>query len=498
MRPLKHCTILAAPIFLLAGQTLAETPLDGIQDLSFGGNGLASISFNLAAGHTDDAQDVVVSPSGSIYMAATVGISVQVRRGGGSAWPGLLADGRLDNTFSSDGLSSPSPAALNEFHAEARGLAVRADGKPIVAGFRYSTNLEGKILVCRFNVAGNLDSTFDSDGCAEPTLALIDNGGEFAKAVVAMPQDRILVAGHVAVNPLNTNHSDGLLLMLNSDGSIANGFGTQGHVLVRPPVATMTFVQDVEVLPDGRLLAFGRSDVSSFVARFDANGLIDTSYGVDGYALFDFGDLHMLSNPEELLADGAVDAEGRAYWCGNVRSDFNIALSVLALARLTPAGMLDPAYSGDGRFLAPFIDVLQNSNVAACKIDTQGRLVVAANPGTDAPLNGDFGALRLGTDGLPDLSFNSIGQTRVSIDLGGNGVGHDEISGMALMGDSVFLAGTSHPVNGFSQNEKLIMVRLATDRTFADGFGLIRWAHETQESFRVRRACCSIGRASGK
>ncbi|MBK8287118.1 MAG: hypothetical protein IPK97_20890 [Ahniella sp.] len=115
-------------------------------------------------------------------------------------------------------------------------------------------------------------------------------------------------------------------------------------------MATMTFVQDVEVLPDGRLMAFGWSDVSSFVARFDANGLIDTSYGVDGYALFDFGDLHMLSNPQELLADGAVDAEGRAYWCGNVRSDFNIALSVLALARLTPAGMLDPAYSGDGRF----------------------------------------------------------------------------------------------------------------------------------------------------
>ncbi|MBK8287117.1 MAG: delta-60 repeat domain-containing protein [Ahniella sp.] len=39
-------------------------------------------------------------------------------------------------------------------------MAVRADGKPIVAGSRYSTNAEGKILVCRFNVAGNLDSTF--------------------------------------------------------------------------------------------------------------------------------------------------------------------------------------------------------------------------------------------------------------------------------------------------------------------------------------------------
>ncbi|MBK8286476.1 MAG: hypothetical protein IPK97_17300 [Ahniella sp.] len=66
---------------------------------------------------------------------------------------------------------------------EARGLAVRADGKPIVAGFRYSTNVEKTRSSCaRFNVAGNLVSTFDSDGCAEPTLALIENGGEIRQS----------------------------------------------------------------------------------------------------------------------------------------------------------------------------------------------------------------------------------------------------------------------------------------------------------------------------
>ncbi|MBK8286475.1 MAG: hypothetical protein IPK97_17295 [Ahniella sp.] len=225
-----------------------------------------------------------------------------------------------------------------------------------------------------------------------------------------MPQDRILVAGHVAVNPLNTNPPDGLLLMLNADGTIATGFGTQGHVLVRPPVATMTFVQDeVEVLPDGRLMALVGAMFSSFVARFDANGKIDTGYGVDGYALFDFGDLHMLLEPARIIGRRCGRRRGRAYWCGNVRSGFIIALGA-------GAGATHASQVSIQRTVVMADSWLRSSTYFA--EHERGRVqnrhakvvwwVTAANPGTDAPAQWRFrrSAVRHGRPLRPGLQLD--------------------------------------------------------------------------------------------
>ena len=257
--------------------------------------------------------------------------------------------------------------------------------------------------------------------------------------------------------------------MLEANGSVAQGFGTSGYVLLRPPGIVRSSIIDLVQLPDGRFIAFGSSPQGMFAARLNSSGLLDTTFGAGGFAQISFADLHNLPLPLDRARAGAVDAQGRIYLCGHIQYNNLTDNTVMAFARLTPGGALDTSFSADGRVLRPFIDVLPSSTVAGCEVDGQNRLIAAVQTGV--PLNGDFGALRLLPDGSEDLRFNAIGQTRVPINIGGGDVGHDSVAGLALMGENVIVAGTSYPINGNSSSgETLTMIRLSSDRPFGDGF----------------------------
>ncbi|MBK8067174.1 MAG: hypothetical protein IPK27_05990 [Rhodanobacteraceae bacterium] len=466
-------TLSAIGLSILPGvAALAAPPLEGILDPGFGTGGVSITSFDQTPDFADTAKGIAVSPSGRIYLAASIGALVQGVNRVRFGLARFMADGQLDTAFSSDGLASPVSAALASQNQWASGVLVRADGKPIVYGIRYpGGGARPKVLVCRYAVAGNLDPGFDGDGCVEPTLALIDNGEENAQTAIGLPDNRILIGGRVGVNPGNPDHLDALVLMLNEDGSVAGGFGTSGYTLLQPPGSTFAYVSRLVRLGDGRFIAIGTGDVGMFAARLSSTGQIDPTFGVNGYAIVSFADLHNLQLTHDWAESGAVDSQGRIHLCGRITYGNNSNQSVMAFARLTPGGMLDPSFSTDGRIVQPFIDVFPTSNVADCAVDGQDRLVAAVQTGTAVPLNGDFGVLRLLPDGNFDPRFNVIGQTRAALDLGGNGVGHERVQAMTLMDGRVIVAGTVFPTNGGSASgEQMGLLRFGSDRPFADGF----------------------------
>lgn len=457
---------------LVPGGLLANPP-DGILDPGFGTDAVASASFNLSANLVDRTYGMAVASSGRIYLAATVGMPVQGEHVERLGLIRFTASGQLDNAFSGDGLSAPSLAAFGTQNLTAFGALVRADGKPLVYGVRHNLQARPKIVICRFAVAGNLDPSYDGDGCAEPTLALLDNGEEAALTALSLPDERVLMGGLASTSPANPNARDALALMLKDDGSVDTSFGTSGYVLLRPPgTQTRAQLMDLQRLPDGRFIVVGVSDAGLFVSRLSATGQLDMQFGVNGYAKPGFADLHSLPQPRDWVRASAVDSQGRIYVCGYVTYENSIYKSVMAFARLTPNGTLDSSFSGDGRVLRPFIDVYPVSLVTDCALDGQGRLTVAVQTGTHTPLSNDFGALRLLPNGSEDPSFGAIGQTRIPIDLGGNGIGQDDLAAMALVGDQILLAGTSYPdnSNGTATGEVHTIVRLGSDRHFASGF----------------------------
>jgi uncharacterized delta-60 repeat protein len=136
---------------------------------------------------------------------------------------------------------------------------------------------------------------------------------------------------------------------------------------------------------------------SAAVAR---PGDLDPTFSRDGYVRVGFGDEFAAAEAIALDSQGRIvvaGTTGPATEPGEVRSPS------LAVARLTPEGVLDRTFAGDGR--ASF-DVGAALTVGDIALDGAGRIVVGGSSG------GDLIAVRLLADGSPDASFSSDGVAR--------------------------------------------------------------------------------------
>jgi len=462
---------------LAPASSRADVPLEGQHDLSFGSEGVASVSVNLVDPPHQQSAGVARTSNGLLYLASTVNLLANGQQRRRVALARFDARGHLDSGFGGgDGLVFPATAADVGFDLRAHGIVARADGKLLVNATRYDQYdpfSEPKLSICRYNVAGNLDSGFAGDGCANQEIGVTENAAEQAAVIRPAADDAVLLAGFLQDNANQPDSYSGFVYKLRADGSTDPGYGAgAGFVLVKPPGLDKAFISDLRVLADGSQLVFGSNAAQqvSFVAKLTPVGDLDGSFGVGGHALFSFANLHQLNEPSEHAAGGAIDALGRIYFCGYVRHDFGYYSTVMAVARLDAGGQLDAGFSGDGRLLRPFIDVFPTSTVESCELDSQQRLVLGVQTGTTEP-NSDYGVMRLLPDGEPDPTFNLAGQNRAALDLGGGGVGHDAQVGLVLdADDGVIVAGTSFQANGYTPLSKQTMVRFGSELLLRDSF----------------------------
>src|SRR5437667_701031 len=97
---------------------------------------------------------------------------------------------------------------------------------------------------------------------------------------------------------------------------------------------------DEKIVVAGAIGAAGSEDF--FLARFNADGMLDGSFGAAGVVRTDFGG-------DDRALDVAIDSHGRivAAGGGGPNKDF-------AVARYTPAGALDGTFATGGKRLIPF------------------------------------------------------------------------------------------------------------------------------------------------
>ncbi|WP_434703898.1 calcium-binding protein [Pseudomonas sp. Z1-12] len=156
--------------------------------------------------------------------------------------------------------------------------AVQADGS-VVVGAAYNAAGVGDptYTLQRFNPDGQLDTRFGDDG----VLSLNAATGFGEDSVVTVQADgKIIVMGHGEGDTLAT------LARLNADGSFDASFGSKGRVTFEADTPVALTVQD-----DGKILAAGTSNGDFSVIRLNADGSVDTGFGsqdgklhVDGYA----------------------------------------------------------------------------------------------------------------------------------------------------------------------------------------------------------------------
>lgn len=182
-------------------------------------------------------------------------------------------------------------------------------------------------------------------------------------------------------------------------GVLDPSFAADGKVLT-PIGQTYDLAQAQAVQANGKILIAGSSGNDVAVLRYNANGLLDTSFGpnFDGRATIDLG-----SSSETAYGVG-VDSAGRIYLSGNSGGSGFVL-------RLTSSGSLDSSFSGDGKAFIPgaFITGLavQDDNKVVVVGDAPGASFdfMIARFTTTGSLDGTFG----GGDGIATRSFTAGG-----------------------------------------------------------------------------------------
>jgi uncharacterized delta-60 repeat protein len=195
-----------------------------------------------------------------------------------------------------------------------------------------------------------------------------------------------------------------------------------------PSTANVRF-NTITTQSDGKILAAGSYDVLSnnqqdfLVARFNAIGSLDTTFGVDGpdagsapdgFINFDFSSPSGQYSAEDIT----LDATGRIIVVGSGPAANNF-LS-WTVARLTPNGLLDTTFNGTGKVVTQWTDVFGNVGAAAHGVAVQadGKIVVAGDVRNSTFIsNIDWGLARYNDNGTLDTSFGAAGTGKVVQDF---------------------------------------------------------------------------------
>jgi len=259
---------------------------DGRLDRSFGTNGVVRTMFaRYGAGR---AYDVAVQPDGKIIAVGMRFLGNDAQNDEVFAIARYLPDGKLDRSFSRDGLASVD---FGFGDADASAVAVQRGGKVLVAGSgaRNANRTEEDFAVARLRANGRLDRSFSGDG-----RVTVDFGHRLSDGVHGLASGRngrIVLAGSSGKRGAVPRISVARLL---ANGRLDRSFGAVGRRLTKPG-RYGGYANAVVQQPDGRIVVAGRVfddnrfDTSAWaLARYGRRGALDRSFGHGGLVVSDF------------------------------------------------------------------------------------------------------------------------------------------------------------------------------------------------------------------
>ena len=251
-----------------------------------------------------------------------------------------------------------------------RDAAYQTDNQLIITGYLGSNN-----IILRLDANGTPDATFGGAGIVQ-----YQSGGGIARAAAAAVQsDGMIVTAAVTGSFVALQRFTPL-------GAPDTGFGVNGEADL-PGTLPFQNVSAVMFPGGGKILVAGVAQTVSsyrwFVLRLLANGMPDPSYGSGGIAYVAAGTYMNNQVAAALHADGSVILGGGVD-------------SVEVVARLTPAGQLDPAF-GTGGVQALFATASPKMSIA---VTDAGDTLIVANDADDNWL-----MLRIMSNGHPDPLF---------------------------------------------------------------------------------------------
>jgi uncharacterized delta-60 repeat protein len=264
--------------------TLSRLNPDGSPDKSFGQDGTAVADF----GADDRAYAAAFQADGKILVAGATDANLGYDH---SAVARFTTQGELDGTFDPGGADGDGKKIFDpSVQIQANAVLVQPDGLIVLAGNGGASSRDFSLV--RLNPGGSLDGT---------SFEAVDFGGdEYAEAAALQPDGKIVLAG-------STSYGDGqtAVARYNATGSLDKTFdGTGKHLAGGTRGARGLLLQ-----PDGKIVLAGSDDSDFLVARLNPGGTPDTEFGDGGTAVADF-DSTDLATSAVLQPDGKIVLAG--------------------------------------------------------------------------------------------------------------------------------------------------------------------------------------------
>lgn len=296
-------------------------------------------------------------------------------------------------------------------------LALQSDGKIVLSG-----SIEDRDTLSRFNKDGTPDVTFGSGGRVEPDFGPDLSGLGFPVVgrglpVALQPDGKILELGG------RYYFGQATLARFNANGALDQTFGHRG--LVQIDFGVLEFPTHLVVLPDGRILVAGLRD---HLALFRANGSLDPTFGRGGIVTIELRDgIH------ELISV-AVQSDGKIVIAGDspVLSDVSHSSVHPILRRYNLNGTLDATFGNGGVVVLP-----SEGTINHLAIQRDNKLIAAgvtyAGGNSSEPL-----IARLNVNGTLDDTFGNGGLAGgdLGADFDADGIHYSYANRVAVQGEN--------------------------------------------------------------
>ena len=407
---------------------LASLNTDGSFDTFFDFDGKATLDI---AQQNNDAIDLAIQADGKIVVCGLAyngtGQQLMLAR--------FTAVGSLDTTFSAVGYTISTQTAT----LYPSDIALQSDGKAVVTG----AIVGNKLFVQRYTTSGSLDTTFATNGYLatnfyntySPFNSAINSNG--CSRLIPLPNGKILLSANVVTNGYG-------LVQLNANGTLDSSFGTNGTVSqtigsdksrflalnsagkivtggytlgegIEKLVYSSTGVFESEVnvhllQSDEKIDALLEQSTQKTIAltedsrliRYNTNGTIDTSFGVNGVVNTSNINFYFSSSFLSIALDG-----DKIILVGT-----DATASYRSLFKLTADGQVDTSFGNNGLL------VLDNPTISQSVIDRirvlNGKIYIAydyysAESIANGTSNSYYGLMRLNLDGTIDTTFGDNG-----------------------------------------------------------------------------------------
>jgi len=380
---------------------------NGTLDASFGSGGLVHVDIDAAS---DEARAVRVLPDNGILVAGSLSTSSHADFG----IVKLRADGSLDTTFGETDIGSVRKGFVRldiagaNFHDNAYAMAVQKDGRIVLAGttpvFHDGFNYN-QVALARFSADGVLDTTF---GGGDGVVVLDPFFGAAADVLATIALDQAGnpgADGRIVIGGYTFGRNCAFLARVNANGSVDTTFGTDGRVILVDANAGgvrtgMSLLYSARIAADGKIVALGQGGDRGMTAmRFSANGAPDTSFGVNGRTTIKFSGAASYDTPAALAlqGNGKIVAAGYAtsVATGSPHKDFFVG-------RWLANGAVDTGFGDNNGFKLVQVSTLDDEAFAVA-VEPSGNILAGGYSTRPNVAPRDYAIVRLIGD--PDRIF---------------------------------------------------------------------------------------------